>query len=177
MDAEELVSKYNAGDRDFRWSELAGGELTAVNLMEVDLAESNLAGAQLSRADLHMANLTQADLTGADLSWAILSWANLSGARLGGADLRMANLTGARLVGANLAGATSTPRRPALGQSAGRHPGQSRLVDGRRDRRTARPGSIPGGRHPARRHGARVNKPTKQPPAPARRSQRAPYAQ
>ena len=75
----DLLARYAAGERDFRWANLYG------------------------------ANLYDANLTGANLSWANLSWANLTGASLYDASLRGANLSDANLSGANLRGAKNPP--------------------------------------------------------------------
>ena len=81
MTAEELIQKYKAGERDFRYVDLRGA-----NLRGADLSEANLSGADLSGA-----NLSGANLRGADLRWANLRWANLRGADLSEANLRGAD--------------------------------------------------------------------------------------
>ena len=73
MTGEELIAKYKAGERDFRYA---------------DLSYANLRGANMSYANLSGANLSYADLRGANLSEADLSYANLRGANLSEADLR-----------------------------------------------------------------------------------------
>ena len=81
MTGEELIAKYKAGERDFRYA---------------DLSYANLRGANMSYADLSGANLSEADLSGADLSGANLRDTNLSGANLSRADLSGADLSGAK---------------------------------------------------------------------------------
>src|ERR671925_240447 len=86
MTVDELLKRYQAGERNFRC---------------VSLVRAKLAGAKLAYADLTGANLTGADLTGADLTDV-----RLAGADLTGAILTEAILTGADLTGADLAGRT-----------------------------------------------------------------------
>ena len=78
----DVRARYKAGERDFRWANLRGA----------DLSEANL-----SQANLSWANLSEADLSWANLSAANLSRAYLRGAKLLGTQLREANLTGAKL--------------------------------------------------------------------------------
>lgn len=95
MTAEELLKRYEAGERDFR-----GVNLSEEILLWADLRGANLSGANLRRANFNWANLSGVDLTGSDLSEADLAWANLSKA-----DLREANLSGANFSAASLNGA------------------------------------------------------------------------
>ncbi|WP_414403091.1 pentapeptide repeat-containing protein, partial [Synechococcus sp. H55.6] len=92
--------RYRAGERDFRWADLRGG-----NLSRLDLRGLDLSGASLVRARLSQVNLSHTSLIGANLSQADLSGADLRGANLKGANLMGANLIGANLQGANLADA------------------------------------------------------------------------
>ena len=93
MDAQELLERYNAGER---------------NLAGVNLRQASLAEAILYHADLSGANLAEASLERANLQWATLSKADLSRANLTEANLTNAILSGADLSGANLSGTTST---------------------------------------------------------------------
>jgi uncharacterized protein YjbI with pentapeptide repeats len=95
MNAQELIQRYKAGERDFSLTELFGA----------DLHEAELFGAILHGADLREADLSGADLREVNLDWAILERANLSGANLSRATLLDANLPGANLSRANLSGA------------------------------------------------------------------------
>jgi uncharacterized protein YjbI with pentapeptide repeats len=121
--AQELLSRYAAGDRSFRFAGLHGEDLRKANLSKASLCEADFGEAELREADLHEANLNaasffQADLTGADLRDAelccvnfydaYLTAANLAGADLEGADLSYASLEGASLAGAILSGANFT---------------------------------------------------------------------
>jgi len=97
MAAEELITRYDAGERDFSQANLYEEDLSDANLAEADLS-----GAYLCAADLSGASLRQADLHGADLGGANLSEADLGEANLSEADLYEADLSGANLTGANL---------------------------------------------------------------------------
>jgi uncharacterized protein YjbI with pentapeptide repeats len=44
MDADEIRSRYAAGERDFRDADLSGANLSGVNLSEANLNEANLIG-------------------------------------------------------------------------------------------------------------------------------------
>jgi uncharacterized protein YjbI with pentapeptide repeats/stress response protein SCP2 len=125
---EDFLKRYQAGERDFTGSNLAGidlsqktlesnlmlseANLTKANLAGAKLIKVNLIGANLQGADLSETNLQQADLIEANLSnanltkasfyHAILIKANLSQAKLIEANLSSANLTGANLVKTNL---------------------------------------------------------------------------
>ncbi len=101
MQAEELLSNYRSGVRDF----------SAILLCEANLSRVNLSQANLSQAILSITNLSGANLSGVDLSYAKLnvsklSGANLSKAKLNGAILNVANLIRAHLNDANLADAS-----------------------------------------------------------------------
>lgn len=121
--AEELLRRYAAGEREFRFAQLHGEELSNVNLSGAWLCETDFGEAALCGADLHGANLNSAsffhtDLNGADLHDAELCCvgfheadlrdANLTGANLEAADLSQACLRGANLTGAELEGANFT---------------------------------------------------------------------
>lgn len=72
MKTSELLSRYAAGQRDFR----------DLNLIAAKLKNANLSYANLSGADLRGANLTRANLSGADLRGANLTETNLSDVNL-----------------------------------------------------------------------------------------------
>src|SRR5574343_510017 len=74
MTGEELLTKYEKGERDFRDT-----YLVYANLSRVNLAGANLEGASLYRASLYRANLSGAHLDGATygdakLTPEILAW-------------------------------------------------------------------------------------------------------
>lgn len=97
MQAEDIIKKYAAGERDF-----SGMDLTEINLSRANLTGANFRNATLSIANLSGANLSEADLTGAKLNVARMSGTNLSKAKLNGAILNVANLVRANLSGAEL---------------------------------------------------------------------------
>lgn len=121
---EELIKRYEAGERSFKKEDLSETDLREVNLSRTDLEGANLSKANLSRAilvnaylfnanlkdacledcKLSKAILSQADLTGATLLRADLSEAILVEANLNGASLEEADLTGANLTRADLRG-------------------------------------------------------------------------
>ncbi|WP_293061062.1 pentapeptide repeat-containing protein [Okeania sp. SIO2B3] len=93
MDANELLQRYSAGERNFTGINLKGANISGSNPMEdifvfdVDLSEINLSGS---------------DLTGAILAGANLSGANFSNANLSRSDLSHCNLTNVNLSYVNL---------------------------------------------------------------------------
>ncbi|MFQ5613450.1 MAG: pentapeptide repeat-containing protein [Anaerolineae bacterium] len=88
MNADELLSLYESGQRSFEGTDLA---------ME-DLRGATLAGASFAGAQLMMVNLSEADLSQADLTDVDLRWANLNNAVVSGEQLdQVADLTGATL--------------------------------------------------------------------------------
>lgn len=110
MQIEQLLSRYQSGERDFSKIDLSGVDLSNVDLSGSDLSLANLKAANLSRANLRgtnlsgailqKANLSQADLTKANLNMADLGFANLSNANLSGASMQMTILFRAKLTGA-----------------------------------------------------------------------------
>ncbi|MEB3886787.1 pentapeptide repeat-containing protein [Lyngbya sp. CCY1209] len=109
MEAEELLDRYQRGERHFQSVDLGGANLSGVNLKQIDLSGADLGGANLSWAVLTEAQLTGANLTRADLQNALLTSAHLDRAKLNGAnfsraDLRFASVQNARLNWAILEG-------------------------------------------------------------------------
>ena len=80
MTADQLLTDYSQGKRDFQNADLSGANLSDADLSGADLSDADLSGANLSDADLSGADLSDADLRFADLSDANLSGANLRGA-------------------------------------------------------------------------------------------------
>ncbi|MEM6351336.1 MAG: pentapeptide repeat-containing protein [Cyanobacteria bacterium P01_D01_bin.14] len=101
MDAAELVSRYQQGERTFEQVDLH--ERTLVG---VDLSHSLMPAANFAIANLSSANLSHCSLNQADFNVARLSGANLSDAQLVRARLNVANLVRAILTGANLTAST-----------------------------------------------------------------------
>lgn len=87
MNAQELLSLYATGEKNF----------PEVKLREINLSRANLSGINFSDADLRQANFNRANLIGANFVCT-----NLSGANLWGANLMRVNVSGANLWGANL---------------------------------------------------------------------------
>ncbi|MDY6781797.1 MAG: pentapeptide repeat-containing protein [Cyanobacteriota bacterium] len=92
MDADELLQRYAAGERNFQRLNLRG-----INLRGADLRKINFGRTDLTEADLREANLSQANFNFAKLSRANLSKANLSKTQLSDASLIAANLSEANL--------------------------------------------------------------------------------
>ncbi|MHC5741246.1 MAG: pentapeptide repeat-containing protein [Nostoc sp.] len=97
MTAEELVIRYDYGQRNFAGVEVipAHGfiDLQGFNLQGINLRGSNLKSARLTGADLTDADLTGAILTSADLERAIIINASLHSANLRWTNVSKANLT------------------------------------------------------------------------------------
>jgi hypothetical protein len=88
MDAKELKSRYQAGERSFPGADLSRLDLSFLELSYVDLSRADLNHTNLKSARLCAANLSDCDLSFTDLSSADLTDANLCGANLGGANLQ-----------------------------------------------------------------------------------------
>jgi len=99
--AQELLERYNAGERNF-----AGAQLSEAQLAGAQLAGASLAGANLDSADLRGADLSGANLLRASLKDANLRMTKLPKSKLDGADLTRAELTQAFMNGADAAAAT-----------------------------------------------------------------------
>lgn len=111
--AEDLLSAYARGKRDFTGYDvsllnLQKANLSGANFHQAKLYKVNLQGANLLNVDFGRASLGQATLKNANLARAYLSHADLAGADLRGADLSYAYLSNANLRGANLCGADLT---------------------------------------------------------------------
>jgi hypothetical protein len=108
VEAQELIRRYQAGQRDFVLLSLPGSDLCGA-----DLYHANLSGSDLRQADFSEANLVGARMRRVDLGGANLRGANLSGADLGAADLNGADLRGADLSYANLERTKVSPEQLA----------------------------------------------------------------
>jgi uncharacterized protein YjbI with pentapeptide repeats len=102
MQVQDLLERYQKGERDFAHVDLSGASLSGVNLRDINFTGANLAGANLSWAFLNRANLTGASLRRADLRSASLNNANLNQAVLSGANLSKTDLRLAQLQSADL---------------------------------------------------------------------------
>jgi uncharacterized protein YjbI with pentapeptide repeats len=95
MTIEELLSRYRAGQRDFRNLNLIAANLRNVNLSGANLSGANLTRANLTKTNLSYANLSDAVITGANLTETSLVKANLTNADLSEVQLGHADLRGA----------------------------------------------------------------------------------
>jgi uncharacterized protein YjbI with pentapeptide repeats len=102
----KFLQEANLIDKDKRFVDLNGADLSLAELYGADLRRANLSGADLSGADLR-----EAKLGGADLSEAYMLSANLTGAYLSHADLRGAVLALAILDYAKLTGSNITQQQ------------------------------------------------------------------
>ena len=73
MDAEELLGRYAAGERDFTGADLSGVELIDAQLPEIKLRDAQLIctdlnGANFFAARVERTNFTEANLTSAKFS-------------------------------------------------------------------------------------------------------------
>jgi uncharacterized protein YjbI with pentapeptide repeats len=108
---DELLARYNAGERNFAGIELLRivgemGERDGISGLITGLEGADLRGINLRGANLEDVELSGADLTGADLFGAYLGGAGLVKTILRDANLFSANLTHATLTGADLTGAS-----------------------------------------------------------------------
>ena len=62
MEAEELLRRYAAGERDFTGIDLRESKLIDVQLTEINLRKADLSGADLTRIDLQNAVLQDSKL-------------------------------------------------------------------------------------------------------------------
>ena len=91
IDAEEILERYAAGERNFANTCIEGSdELAGADLRNVDFSNSILAEMMLDRVNFSAANLTKAHF-----GLSSLYFANLQGADLGEAILTFSELTGA----------------------------------------------------------------------------------
>ena len=100
--AQELLSRYEKGERFFPCSTLPQADLSGIDLTGSDLSGSSLQGVNLAKAVLQEVNLQDAFLLEANLQDADLRWANLRGADFRKVNFQQANLLGAKLRDADL---------------------------------------------------------------------------
>lgn len=113
LNAQDLLTAYIKGRRDFSlhnlsFLKLPGADLSDTNFHSAQLQNTNLQGANLYNSDFGRANLVRANLRDANISKAYFNHADLESADLRGADLSDAYLSNANLRGANLCGANLT---------------------------------------------------------------------
>jgi len=115
VNTEELLRRFEVGERDFTGINLSGANLSgksfdfdARSSEAIILIKANLSSTNLTKVNLKYAKLLQANLTKASLSEANLLAVNFTAADLSGANLMQSNLTHANLTAANLSGAILT---------------------------------------------------------------------
>ena len=75
---EELLNRYQAGEKNFSEIQIRLGELVSQNLSEIDLNGARLDRVSLIDCNLSKANFTRANIAGSNLEGANLSDANFS---------------------------------------------------------------------------------------------------
>lgn len=110
ISAEEVLSAYDAGRKDFGFKDLSMQDLQKADLSESKFHDSklvrvNFQGANLNRANFTNIDLRQAMFRNADLSKCLFVAANLEGADLRGANLSKVNFKNTKLKGTNFCGA------------------------------------------------------------------------
>ena len=105
MNAEELIQKYDAGERDFTGIQIIRGDLKDLDLRGANFTNASFKGrVDFRGANLSGTNFTNAYLAGANLGNVDLSRANCRDVYLSGAELEEVNFTGADLTNADLSG-------------------------------------------------------------------------
>ncbi|MGF1589554.1 MAG: pentapeptide repeat-containing protein [Pleurocapsa sp.] len=110
ISAEELLTAYSSGRKDFSLKDLGMQDLQKADLSEVKfhgskLVRTNFQGADLNRANFTDSDVRQAMLRNANLTKSFFKSSNLEGVDLRGANLSYANFQDTKLKGANLCGA------------------------------------------------------------------------
>lgn len=110
LSAEEVISFYASGRKDFglkdiSMQDLQNADLSAAKFYESKLIRTNLQGANLNKTNFADCDLRQAMLRNANLNKTFFNASNLEGADLRGANLSETNFKDTKLKGANLCGA------------------------------------------------------------------------
>ena len=108
--ADEILSAYSSGRKDFGLKDLSMQDLQKAELSEVKfhgskLIRTNLQGADLNRANFSNCDVRQAMLRNANLTKCYFKSSNLEGVDLRGANLSYASFQNTKFKGANLCGA------------------------------------------------------------------------
>ena len=98
--AEELIGRYNAGERDFSKLDLRGIKLEEVDLRGINLEGADLRGTSFCYCDLQGAVLRNANLEEADLYLTTLVDTDFRGANLRRSNTLETDLTRANFEGA-----------------------------------------------------------------------------
>lgn len=109
ISAEEILSAYDAGRKDFGLKDLSMQDLQKANLSESRFYDSKLVRVNFQGADLNRSNFNNCDLRlsmfrNADLNKCVFHSSNLEGIDLRSANLSGANFKNTKLKGANLCG-------------------------------------------------------------------------
>lgn len=103
---QDILSRYAAGEREFRHSRIPVADFRGAKLHGIDLSYTDMRPrAKLRGADLSDARLVEVLLTDADLSNANLRETRITTAWLNNVDFRGADLRGADLEGSDISGA------------------------------------------------------------------------
>ena len=110
ISAQEILTAYSSGRKDFGLKDLSMQDLQKADLSESrfrgsKLVRTNLQGADLSRTNFTNSDVRQAMLRNTNLSKSLFNSSNLEGVDLRGANLSYANFKNTKLKGANLCGA------------------------------------------------------------------------
>lgn len=110
ISAEEVLSSYTSGRKDFSLKDMGMQDLQKADLSDAKfygskLIRINFQGANLSKTNFTNSDMRQAMLRNANLSRAFFNSSNLEGIDLRGANLSYANFKDCKLKDANLCGA------------------------------------------------------------------------
>ena len=111
LDRDELVRRFEEGQRDFSGADLSAADLQNLSLDGIILCNANLRKAKLFGTSFRNADLTESDLSGTYLAKAELSGAkarrtNFHGCRMDGVSWKDVDLQSARLTEVNFRNAT-----------------------------------------------------------------------
>ena len=87
MDAQELLRRYAAGERDFSKTRLRGIMLDMTDLKDINLSGADLSGARLCEGIFIKVYFSGADMSGADLTYSGIIKSNFTKAILDGAKM------------------------------------------------------------------------------------------
>ncbi|MTJ49969.1 pentapeptide repeat-containing protein [Dolichospermum sp. UHCC 0259] len=102
---DDLLARYNAGERNFAGIFLEGSEMAGVDLSGIDLSDSDLGEIYMEDVNFTGANFCSSRIGQAGLIRCILRDADLTRTNMGFAHLSRSDLTNAKLVDAYLSGA------------------------------------------------------------------------
>lgn len=97
LSAEEVLSLYRHGERNFKGANVDGESFAGTSLRAACFLHASMRGTNFSGADLTYVQFKSADLTGACLAKARITCADVINTCLAGANLQRADLTGSCL--------------------------------------------------------------------------------